>query len=415
MHVFGPVLQYDLVTTARKSRYFAMRFFYAALLFLVLYIFYAVKLEGSDVGRVARQKLIDFAEFFSYTYLIIQYILVLLLTPAYVGTAIAEEKERRTLEFLMATDLKSHEIILGKTASRLGNLLMFLLAGLPVLMFVLFFGGIDPELLKNGFIATLLTAISITCVSIYCSTHAPRSRDGILRSYLVVVGYFIMCIILGWLVIFLQGQFWTVGISWKLENADLITQGLCYFTEYFLTGNIFHAIYLYISTTYTPFLGFTSWTGVNLGTSIDQILRNYSIFHLILAVLCLTISIRRLRRLFALHTFGEKASKPFTRFKHQPDSNVNKNIRDKGKKTELSVRRRYRIDSWPPMVWKEVLLPRWNMSGVWLRVVKLFAWAGFLLPLGMLFLFNFQHGRFDWYELQQTTNVYARIAGTICL
>ncbi|HMP16327.1 MAG TPA: hypothetical protein PKD72_04840 [Gemmatales bacterium] len=71
MHVFGPVLQYDLVTTARKSRYFAMRFFYAALLFLVLYIFYAVKLEGSDVGRVARQKLIDFAEVFSYTYLII--------------------------------------------------------------------------------------------------------------------------------------------------------------------------------------------------------------------------------------------------------------------------------------------------------------------------------------------------------
>jgi ABC-type transport system involved in multi-copper enzyme maturation permease subunit len=308
VHLFGPILQYDLITTARRARYFAMRFFYALLLFLILYVFYITKLDSVMSEKLPAQKLIDFAEIFSYIYLLLQYVLVLLLTPAYVGSAIAEEKERRTLEFLMATDLRNHEIILGKVASRLGNLLMFLLAGLPVLAFVLFFGGVDPELLKNGFLATFLTAFSVTCVSIYCSTHARHSREGIMRSYLVVLGYFIFGFVLCWLVLFLKGTFWGPGVTsvWKLDDADAITKALCYFTEYYLTGDAFHAAYIHFTTTTAPMLGMTSWTGVDLGTSFNDLLRNYVIFHVIVAVVCLTVSIWRLRKLFVLHAFGEK-------------------------------------------------------------------------------------------------------------
>ena len=47
---------------------------------------------------------------------------ILLLTPAYTAGAVAEEKERRTLEFILATDLRNREIILGKVLSRLLNL-----------------------------------------------------------------------------------------------------------------------------------------------------------------------------------------------------------------------------------------------------------------------------------------------------
>ena len=123
MHLFGPVLRYDLVCTARRARYFVMRFFYALLLFLVLYVFYIVKLKSITTEKIAHKLLIDFAELFSYIYLLIQYLLVLIMTPAYVGSAIAEEKERRTLEFLLATDLRSQEIIFGKVASRLRALI----------------------------------------------------------------------------------------------------------------------------------------------------------------------------------------------------------------------------------------------------------------------------------------------------
>ena len=93
--------------------------------------------------------------------MVVQFILVCVLTPAAVAGAIADEKERRTLEFLLATDLRDREILFGKLAARVGSLLLFLLAGLPVLGLMQFFGGIDPDLVLAGFAATFATVLTL--------------------------------------------------------------------------------------------------------------------------------------------------------------------------------------------------------------------------------------------------------------
>ena len=48
-----------------------------------------------------------------------QEILVLLLTPALVAGVIADEKQRKTLHYLMASQLTSAEIVLGKLLVRM--------------------------------------------------------------------------------------------------------------------------------------------------------------------------------------------------------------------------------------------------------------------------------------------------------
>jgi ABC-type Na+ efflux pump permease subunit len=63
----------------------------------------------------------------------IQVAAVFWLTPAYLASAIVQEKERRTIEFLLITDLSSREIVLGLAFSRLALLALVLLAGLPIL------------------------------------------------------------------------------------------------------------------------------------------------------------------------------------------------------------------------------------------------------------------------------------------
>src|SRR5262249_36493881 len=50
------------------------------------------------------------AESYFGVFMIVQLALVALLTPAYVGGAIADEKDKKTLEFMLATDLNNHEI-----------------------------------------------------------------------------------------------------------------------------------------------------------------------------------------------------------------------------------------------------------------------------------------------------------------
>jgi ABC-type Na+ efflux pump permease subunit len=413
VHFFGPILRYDLVCTARRTRYFVMRFFYALILFLILYIFYIMKLKSITVEKVAQKQLIDFAELFSYIYLLVQYLLVLMLTPAYVGSAIAEEKERRTLEFLLATDLRNQEIIFGKFASRIGNLLMFLLAGLPVLTFVLFFGGVDPELLKNGFLATFVTVLSISAVSIYCSVHAKTSRDGIMKSYLCVVGYFLFGFILWSIVLMLNGTFsGLASTAQTFDDHDPVLKGLCYFSEYYLTGDIFHAIYLYVANVKMPFLGIKSWSGVDLGVSMNALLRNYLIFHGTLTVCCLLYSVLRMRAIYLKQRYGE--GKPSRRqvklARTQQASDVSQPDR-RQHDPQMPRTMRVKLGDWPPVVWKEVFVPRLALRTLHARVLTGLTWGVFLLPAVILFFYFAKH----WDQFTQAYFWYIRIAGTVVL
>jgi ABC-type Na+ efflux pump permease subunit len=429
LHLFGPVLWYDLVRTSRRARYFAMRFFFALLLFLTLYVFYVQTLGSVTVERVARQKLIDFAEWFGYAYLVIQYLLVLLLTPAYVGSAIAEEKEKRTLEFLLATDLRPQEIIFGKLASRVGNLLMFLLAGLPVLAFIQFFGGLDPELLMYGFLATFVTVLSISAISLYCSVKAKHSRDGIVRSYLVVLGYFIFGGILAWIVGILISQYMATfmgGTSTRpptIDDFDPITRALAYFTEYYLTGDIFHAGVVYFMTAKMgAFMGTTgSWTHVNLGTTLPELLRNYLIFHGAVALFFTVLSVLRLRPVFLFQAYGETHRRRRTALADGAGP-----VASPGNGTELPVVKKKRdkavprgwrksLGDWPPMVWKELLVPKLSRRTLGARLWTGVLWAAYLVILVILFIMHYRYGRLQMSELPEPVNWYVRIAGSILM
>src|SRR5262249_15196445 len=130
-----------------------------------------------------------FAEAFFLTFMSVQFAAVLLLTPAYTTSAIAEEKDRQTLEFLLATDLRNREIVLGKLAARLANLVLFVLTGLPVLSLTQFWGGVDPDLVLVGFAATGLTLVGLAGLSILLSVYARKPRDAIVLTYLAAMAY----------------------------------------------------------------------------------------------------------------------------------------------------------------------------------------------------------------------------------
>ena len=103
-----------------------------------------------------------FSASFVVTFLGLQMLLMAVLTPAYTAGVIAEEKDRGTLEFLLATaDLNNSEIILSKLAARLANLLLTLLTGLPILCFLQFLGGTDPLLVLAGFAATAIMMVGL--------------------------------------------------------------------------------------------------------------------------------------------------------------------------------------------------------------------------------------------------------------
>lgn len=219
MDLIGPVARYDLVRLGRRGRLFLLRLACCLVLFLVIWFSYKAFAErvqqraagGAVVGGVfyysglargdaslalfreaARFGLQVFALF-----LLLEFALVLLATPAIVAGTIVEEKQRRTLEYLLATDLTSGEIVLGKLVSRVFVLVCLVLGAFPIIMVMQWFGGIEASLLLLSLVALVATIFSVAGLSLWCSVRTRRLRDALAGTYVLL-----FLVLLAWFVPF---------------------------------------------------------------------------------------------------------------------------------------------------------------------------------------------------------------------
>jgi ABC-type transport system involved in multi-copper enzyme maturation permease subunit len=278
--LLGPVLFYDLVCLARRRRYFVLRTLVPLLLLGLLWMSFGKPAQNGK-ALASGPELTARAGSFFYTFISVQFLLAILLTPAYTAGAVAEDQDRRRVDFLFATDLEDHEIVMGKLAARLANLLCLLLAGLPVLSFVQFWGGIDPELILVGYAAAALTVVSISSFSIYQSVRARRSRDAVVSTYLFLFGYLGLSMLASALLDFK----WAAGVtilSWPRE----VTVGTL--AKAFGAGNI-----LLIRGE----LNQAVMAGKRLSSALPSLFLRYAVVHGVVAIVCMTAAVWQVRRI----------------------------------------------------------------------------------------------------------------------
>ncbi len=184
----GPIFALETVTSVRRPRYFLVRVLYAAGLLVALCIVYSIWTESGRALTVH-----DFAEFgatFFQSFAALQLLLVVCVGPGLVGGTIAQERERRTIEYLFATDLSNSEIVLGKLSARLMLLLYLVLVGLPVLAITMLMGGISPARLILVFLMTASSMVMVTGISMAISVWTPRAREAVTRSYVILLALF---------------------------------------------------------------------------------------------------------------------------------------------------------------------------------------------------------------------------------
>lgn len=184
----GPVFQAELLTLARKGRYYFLRTLYGgAILFIIWTTFYnnhyywRMQNQG---GEVSIQEAARIGEELFMSFATTQSIAVLLLTPAMVAGAIADERQRKTLHYLLVSRLTSAEIVLGKLLARVLLLGVFVAAGLPILAILTLFGGIDPNMILLFYLGTFCAIFFLAALAILASTYAKRPRDAVSLSYM---------------------------------------------------------------------------------------------------------------------------------------------------------------------------------------------------------------------------------------
>ena len=182
--LLGPIFSLELVTSARRTRYFLTRAIYAVVLLLGLWVTYAI--QRPDFSSL--QGIANLAHEFFAVFAVMQMLAVLLLAPPMIAGTIAQERERRTLEYLLTSQLTSSDIVVGKFGARLIHVVLVLLAGIPVLSLSMLLGGVSPEALVAVTLTTVATLVLVGALSILASVRARRPRDAVIRTYLLLFG-----------------------------------------------------------------------------------------------------------------------------------------------------------------------------------------------------------------------------------
>lgn len=210
-----PMLRFELVRLARGRRFFWARMAYGFVLLLALFLRYGSHFGyrgsgdfffSSQVIQAEREQLSLFANEFFLVLVLAQLLAVVLLLPLMTASALAGEKEKRTLEFLLATELSSSEIVLAKLFSCLAAMGLLLLTGLPVLALLQLFGGVEPGLLLAGFLITLATMVGVGGLGLLVSSSCQTSWRAAIFTYL---GNVVMLIFPLILLVDLGEQVWT--------------------------------------------------------------------------------------------------------------------------------------------------------------------------------------------------------------
>src|SRR5262249_40112306 len=155
-------------------------------LVFILFINYAENFYA--VGPISVRNLDRFGQHFFYGLAIVQLITAVVVVAAVTAGTNAEERGRRTVEYLLRPGLTHAELVFGKLVSRLLHMIALLTAGVPILCTTLLFGGVDAEDLLEITVITVSTVGFTACVSICLSIWSTRPSSAILRAFLVLFG-----------------------------------------------------------------------------------------------------------------------------------------------------------------------------------------------------------------------------------
>jgi ABC-type transport system involved in multi-copper enzyme maturation permease subunit len=178
----GPVMRYELITTARRGRFYFARVAYGLFLLYMLWSEFR-EWERFYPGGGTIEQVYQFGESAFVQFAGAQGLTLLLLVPALVAGVIADEHQRKTLHYLLASRLSSAEIVLGKLGARLWHLGVFVALGLPVVSLLGLYGGINPQYVFHVYLTTFTTVLVVASLSILVSTLARRPREAIVATY----------------------------------------------------------------------------------------------------------------------------------------------------------------------------------------------------------------------------------------
>ena len=204
----GPILWRELTTGGRRKDLFSGRaysaIFDAVIVGACILVWDWWEWDRTSVSGAANFGLTTFG------FLIVaQVIGTLGAIPVTVATTIATERDKKTLDALLATPLTNAEIVLGALGAGLVKYFTGLIAGLPIVVLVVLLGGIDPRLVGLAYLGLASTAFTLAALAITMSAGARNSRRATASTLFWMLPWFMPVPL-----VLLLPRFWPTVASW---------------------------------------------------------------------------------------------------------------------------------------------------------------------------------------------------------
>lgn len=175
--LLGPFARWQLVRTARRGRLFSARVLVAGVTILLCAGAIQSYLGVDDepyLLSVPGRRVPQFAQV-TCAVLIGMIVFITAIRAVFTLPAVvAEEREGKRLDHLLVTDLKSHEILLGKTAGLVAPMAAETVVPIPLLVLLAAHGGIDPVYLAAALVLGGGLLLGTLGVAVGCTA---RSRN----------------------------------------------------------------------------------------------------------------------------------------------------------------------------------------------------------------------------------------------
>lgn len=118
---------------------------------------------------------------------IIQYIMLIVITPLIIAESMFGERERNTFDLLLCTSFSSGTIIIGKLVVSMTHIFLLIITSLPIMAIVFLYGGVSITSLCLLLFTYLVSATLIAGVSIFYATLLKNINFYKLFTYLTVI------------------------------------------------------------------------------------------------------------------------------------------------------------------------------------------------------------------------------------
>ncbi|GIV05073.1 MAG: hypothetical protein KatS3mg016_0648 [Fimbriimonadales bacterium] len=191
----NPVIGRELRVRVRLGRGYLLQAAYLAFMILIVALSYEW-VVGDESNLRNPFQMQNALKGFYYIVLGTLIALIVLIAPALTANAISLERERKTIDLLLATPLTARHLLTGKLVASFAFIVLLLALTLPVNAVSVLLGGVSFGDLLRAYLIVASGSLVLCSIALFTSVYARNSTMAVLWSYLRVGAFLFLTLIL---------------------------------------------------------------------------------------------------------------------------------------------------------------------------------------------------------------------------